>query len=182
MEEEKLGKLLNKLAERTAGPVRPGLAEDIKDRIPHRLMPHRGGMDTINIIIDLRISKLAAAAVIIITMILLANFFGGRYSTGDGIYQDSKLLIRYCLRSAGVDRSGVLADTSKFYEYLVSEGEDVVYYGDSIDLEDSNAVLMQWKLSDDKYRVIFSDLRAKTVGSEELIKLQAQMLQKKTKK
>ena len=56
-----------------------------------------------------------------------------------------------------------------------------MFYGDSIDTEDSNAVLMQWKLSDGEYGVMFGDLRTKTVGAEELIKLQARMLQKKKK-
>ncbi len=183
MEEEKLGKLLSELAERTAEPVRPGLAEEIKHHIPQKLAPHRVGMDTINIIIDLRISKLAAAAVIIITMILFGSFFGGRGSTSDGgIYQNSKLLIEYCLSGSSPDRNGVLAGASKLYEHLVRKGEDVVYYGDSIEPGDSNAVLMQWKISDGEYRVIFGDLRTKTVGGEELIKLQARMLQKKMKR
>ena len=69
MREEKLEKLLNELADATAEQPRPGLAEDIRRRIPQQLSPHRGRMDTINIIIDLRISRLAAAAAIIITMI-----------------------------------------------------------------------------------------------------------------
>lgn len=181
MKEEKLEKLLNELADKTAEPVRPGLAEDIKHRIPHRLMPRRGGMDTVNIIIDLRISKLTAAAVIIITMVLCANFLGGQDSTGNGIYQDGKMLLKYFLQGEAAGRGEVLADMSELYEYLVHQGKDVVFYGDSIDLEDSNAVLMQWKLSDGRYRVTFSDLRAKTVSAEELIKLQAQMLQGKTK-
>jgi len=56
-----------------------------------------------------------------------------------------------------------------------------VYYGDVIDPADGNAVLMQWKLSDGSYRVIFADLREETISAEELIKLQAQMLQKKAK-
>ena len=180
MEEEKLGKLLSELAERTAEPVRPGLAEDIKRQVPHKIVPHRGGMDTVNIIIDLRINKLAAAAVIIITMILLANFFGGQNLTGDGIYQDSKLLIKYCLGGRDAGRSSVLAGRSK-YEYLVHQGKDVVYYGDSIDPEDGDAVLVQWRLSDGRYRVILGDLRVRTVSAGELIKLQARMLQKKAK-
>ena len=179
MREEKLKKLLNELAERTAEPVHPGLAEDIKRQIPHSLQRRRG-MNTINIMIDLRISKLAAAAAIIITVILCASFLGGRDSIGDGIYQDSKLLVKYCLGGESASRGDVLAGMSKFYEYLVHQGRDVVYYGDSIDPEDNNAVLMQWKLSDGKYKVIFGDLRAKIVSAEELIKLQARMLQRKT--
>ena len=56
-----------------------------------------------------------------------------------------------------------------------------MYYGDSIDPEDGDAVLVQWKLSDGRYRVILGDFRVRTVSAEELIKLQAQMLQKKAK-
>ena len=181
MKEEKLKKLLNELTETTAEPVSPHLAEDIKHQIPQQLCPHRSGMDAINIMIDLRISKLAAAAVIIITMILSASFLGGRDSTGDSIYQNSKLLIKYCLAGESAGRSDLLANMSKCYEFLVHQGKDVEYYGDSIDPDDSNAVLMQWKLSDGKYSVIFGDLRIKTVSAEQLIKLQARMLQKKAK-
>jgi hypothetical protein len=178
--EEKLEKLLNELADATAEPVHPHLAEDIKHQIPQQLSPHRGGLDTVNIIVDLRISKLAAAAAIIITMILWANLLRSRSSADEGIYQDGKLWIKYCLGSIGADRSNVLTAKSR-YEHLAQMGKDIVYYGDSIDPQDSNAVLIQWKLSDGQYKVVFGDLREETVGAEELIKLQARMLQKKAK-
>jgi len=179
MNEEKLEKLLNELADVTE-PVPPHLAEKIKHQIPQQLSPHRGGLDTVNIIIDLRISKLAAAAAIIVTMILCANFLGGRSPAGDGIYQGGKLLIKYCLGGIGADRSNVLIAKSR-YEYLAQRVKDVVYYGDSVDPQDSNVVLIQWKLSDGEYRVVFGDLREKTVSAEELIRLQAQMLQKRAR-
>ncbi len=179
MREENLKKLLNELADATAEAVPPHLAEDIKHQIPQQLSPHRGGVDTVNVIIDLKISKLAAAAAIIITMILCANFFGGRSQAGDGIYQNGKLLVKYCLGDIDGSRSDLSAAKSR-YEYLAQRVEDVVYYGDSIDPEDSNAVLIQWKLSDGEYRVVFGDLREKTVSAEELIKLQARMLQKRS--
>ena len=180
MNEEKLEKLLNELADATAEPVPPYLAENIKHQIPQQLSPHRGGLDTVNIIIDLRISKLAAAAAIIVTMILFANFFGGQSPADGGIYQNGKLLIKYCLGGISADRSNVLTAKSR-YEYLAQRVKDVVYYGDSIDPQDSNVVLMQWKLSDGRYRVVFGDLREETVSAEELIRLQARMLQKKAK-
>jgi len=174
MKEEKLGKLLNELADRIPKAVRPGLAEDIKSRIPQDIKPHRVGLDTINIIIDLRISKLAAAAVIIITLVLLAGLLSGSDSTDGGIYQDGKLLIRHFLAGGIIDRAEPLAKT-------IQQSKKVVYYGDCIDPDDSNAVLMQWKISNNEYRVIFADGRAKTVNAEELIKLQARMLQNSTK-
>jgi hypothetical protein len=181
MKEEKLEKLLNELADATVEPVHPHLAEEIKHQIPQQLLPHRGGLDTVNIIIDLRISKLAAAAAIIVTMILFANFFGGQGPADGGLYKNGKLLLKYCLGDIGTDRGDVIATAKSRYEYLVQIGKDVVYYGDSIDPQDNNAVLIQWKLPDGDYKVVFGDLREETVSADELIKLQARMLQKKAK-
>ena len=180
MEEEKLKKLFSELAEKTTESVRPGLAEDIKGQIPHRLMPHRKGLDTINIIIDLRISKLTAAAAIIITTIFCANFLGGRASTGGGIFNDGVLMMRYFMTGDSVSENDVSAAKLK-YEQLVSQGKEAVYYGEVIVRQDSNSVVMHWKVSGGEYRVMFGDTREKTVSSEELIKLQAAMLQKKRK-
>ena len=179
MKEDEFAKLLNELPDGSAEPVRPSLAEDIKHHIPQHLSPHRGRMDTVNIIIDLRISKLAAAAVIITIMVLCANFFGTRKSTSEGLYQDSKMLVKY-LFSTSTWKSDMLLVRSR-YEYLVRKGKEAAYYGDSITPQDNDAVLMHWKLSDNKYRVTFADLREETVTADELIKIQARMLQKKIK-
>lgn len=177
--QDKLKKSLNELAERTAEQTRPRLAEDIKRRIPHRLVRHRGGLDTINIIIDLRVNKLTAAAVIIIAMILLAHFFSSRDTPGDSIFRDSKMLVKYIL-GARVGGSDLLAVRSR-YDSLVEKGEQAVYYGDKADLKDSNAVLVQWKLSDGRYKIISGDLQEKTLSADELIKLQADMLKNRIK-
>jgi len=170
--------LFNKFTEMTGEFVRQSLADDIKQHIPGRLA-HRG-LDTINIIIDLRISKLTAAAVIIITMILLANFFGGVNLAQEWLYKDNRLLVNYLFKG---DRftsdENVTAGFLKYYQDLERQGKEVVYYGDSIDLADSNNIIIQWKLSDGNYRVIYSDLRIETVSGDKLIKLQARMLQKK---
>ncbi len=171
MRQEKLERLLNELAQTTAEPVSAGLAEDIKRHIPDRLVHHRAGMDTISIIIDLRIGKLAAAAVIIITLVLCANFLGGRDTTGTGILQDGKLMVKYFLGGVGAVRSDLFTYRSQ---------KDIVYYGSS-DPQDSNAVLMHRKLSDGGYQVIFGDMRTKIVTADELVELQARMLQKKVK-
>ncbi|MFA5252506.1 MAG: hypothetical protein WC454_07975 [Phycisphaerae bacterium] len=181
MNKEKLEKLLNELAGATAEPVQPYLAEHIKNQIPQQLSAHKGGIDTVNIIIDLRISKLAAAAAIILTMILFANFFGGRSQENAGMYQNGKLLLKYCFGGIDTDRNKVLTTAKSKYEYLAQLGKDVVYYGDSFDPRDSDAILVQWKLSDSEYKVLFGDLRERTVSAEELIRLQGRMLQKKGK-
>jgi len=177
MGKEELKELLNKLPDAMTEPVRPGLGEDIKRQIPHRLSPHRVGMDTINIIIDFRINKLAAAAAIIITIIFCATFLGGRDSTGGSVLQDSMLLIKYW---GAADTSNISAGRSK-YEHLLQRGEDVVWYGDRLNPKDSGAVLMQRNLADGKYEVTFVDGREKQVTAEDLITLLSEMLQKKTK-
>ncbi|OHB54631.1 MAG: hypothetical protein A2173_06120 [Planctomycetes bacterium RBG_13_44_8b] len=177
MEEKQLEKALNELAKVTAEPVRPGLSEDIKQQIPHNLNPHRRGMDTINIIIDLRINKLAAAAIIIATMILLANLFGWRDSYGNSIYQDSKILVAYLLR--GKAEKSTLSTVKARYEYLLEKGEKAVFYGDKANFTNDNEVLLQWKLPDGNYTIITSDLKEKTVSPEELIELLSRMLQDK---
>ncbi|MDD5326790.1 MAG: hypothetical protein PHY02_03130 [Phycisphaerae bacterium] len=176
MSEERIEKLFDELAQATTESVPSHLVDEIKNQIPQRLTPHRGGIDTVNIIIDLRISKLAAAAAIIITMILFANFFGGRSQDGDELLQSGKLLMRYCLGDIDAGKGNISAARTR-YEYLAQKGEDVVYYGDKVNPQDSNAVLIQWKLPDGRYKVVFGDLREETVNAEELIKLQAQMLQ-----
>jgi hypothetical protein len=173
MEKEKLEKLLNELSGRMVEQVPPGLAEDIKRQIPQQLHVHRRGMDTISIIIDLRISRLAAAAAIIITIIFCANFFGLRDSTGGEMIE----AVEYSLAGEKVSRGELLADMAVMHDGLLKEGKDVVYYGDSIDPKDRFAVLMHWKLPNGKYKVIFSDLRMMTVSSDVLIVLQAHMLQ-----
>jgi len=177
MKEEKLQELLNELSQRVTEPVNPDLCEHIKQQIPHRLARHKIGWDTVNIIIDLRMSKSVAAAAIIITMILLVNLFGGRDSTGGNLFQDGMLLIKYW---GGAGKSDISSSRTK-YEHLLHRGEEVTWYGDSIDPEDSNAVLMQHKLADGSYVVMFADGHEKEVSSEELIKLLTRILLKKAK-
>jgi len=177
MGKEELKELLNKLPDVMTEPVPHGLGEEIKRQIPQKLSPHRGGINTINIIIDFRINKLAAAAAIIITIIFCATFLGGRDSTGGGVLQDSMLLIKYW---GGTGANDVSAGRVR-YEHLLQRGEDVVWYGDRLDPKDSGAVMMQRKLPDGKYEVMFVDGREKQVNSEELIQLLTRMLQKKAK-
>jgi len=178
MRDEKLKELLSKLADSTAEPVRQGLDEDIRHQIPQRLIRHRVTWDSFNILIDLRISKWAAAAIIIITIFLWAHFLAGWGATPDEIYQDSKLLIKYGLSGENACRGDMLAGLKSFYEDLTKQGRDVTFYGESADPDDRNAVLMHWKLSNGRYRIIFNDLSARTVSPAALIRLQSRMLKK----
>ncbi len=177
MGKERLHELLNQLAGATTEQARPALAERIKDQIPQRLVPHRGGMDTINIIIHLKVNKPTAAAAVIITVLLCASFFGGRTPIGDNIYHDGKILLEYVL-GADVNKASLSTGLSKFYRHLVDQGRDVAYYPDNLDSDHANTIVMHWKLSADKYGVLFSDLRTRVVSAETLIRLQAHMLQR----
>ena len=177
MKEEQINELLNELGRRVTEPVRTGLGEEIKQRIPHRLSRHKIGWDTVNIIIDLRLSKSVAAAVLIVTMILLLNLFGGRDSTGGGIIKDSMLLIKYW---GGAGEDNISISRSR-YEHLLSRGENVIWYGNSVEIKDVNAVLMQHKLPDGKYELTFVDGHVEQVNSEQLVNLLTRTLEKRTK-
>lgn len=166
--DENLKKMLGELAEQTTERAPVGVSQEIKAHIPQSLHAHRRGMDTINIVIDLRVGKLAAAAAIIVTMILLANYHG--------LYSDGRTLAKYLF--GPTSQSDILTGKVR-YDHLTKQGINVVRY--DIDTADSNSVLMHWKTSDGKYRVVFGDLREEQVTAQQLIELQARMLQKQGK-
>jgi hypothetical protein len=55
-----------------------------------------------------------------------------------------------------------------FYAKLTHDGNDPAYYGKDVTAGDANAVLMNWKISDGTYRVIYGDLSAENVTAEKL--------------
>jgi len=175
---EEIENLLAKLTDATAEAVRPGLAGDIKQQIPPRLALHKSGTNTINIMVDLRVSKFAAAAVIIIAMALMAHFFGNGDFSGN-MYQDGRAIVKHFF-GGDAEEANLWSAVSEFYGHLSSKGMNAVFYDGSIGQKE--AVLMYWRLADGDYKVIFGDLSAKTVNAEELISLQSQMLQKYRKK
>jgi len=59
-----------------------------------------------------------------------------------------------------------------FYKTLVDENKDPAYYGESVGPDDTDKVLMRWKISDDEYRAILGDLTIKNVPTEELAELE----------
>jgi hypothetical protein len=177
MEQERIEKLLSELSERTAEPVSPGLADEIKGRIPDSLTQHKGGLNTFRIIIDLRIGRLAAAAAIIITVLLSMTLLGGRNHSGSSLFQDTGDLVRYII---GVDKGKMasLASIEKTNQVFSQQGREVFFYGDTTGSPEPNSLLVHWKLEDGRYRVVFSNFRTEIVTSSELIRLQADMLKK----
>jgi len=65
-----------------------------------------------------------------------------------------------------------------FYVKLIQENKDPAYYGDRVNVDDVDAVLMRWKVSDGIYRVIFGDLTTENVTSEKLAELEASFPEK----
>jgi outer membrane lipoprotein-sorting protein len=63
-----------------------------------------------------------------------------------------------------------------FYMTLVQDKKEPIYYGQSVGPDNIDAILMQWKVSDNEYRVIFGDLSALDVSAEELAQLEKSSL------
>lgn len=179
---QRIEDLLKALAHHGIERARPGLAQEIKDRIPPRLVPHR--MDKIIVIAGLRISRFAAAAAILLTLLVTGSFLGGRSAIGKQMYEDSKLLLQYTFNGENACRSRIVESLMRFRDDMAAQGREVVYYGDRGTDPSSNryAILMYWKLSDGKYGVVLSDLSTRTVSSEALIRLQTHMLRESAEK
>jgi outer membrane lipoprotein-sorting protein len=63
-----------------------------------------------------------------------------------------------------------------FYMMLVQDKKEPVYYGRSVGPDDSEAVLLRWKVAEGRYRVIFGDLSALDVSADELAELEKSSL------
>jgi len=59
-----------------------------------------------------------------------------------------------------------------FYVRLVQDKKDPAYYGKTVTPKDASKVLLRWKLSENKYRLIFGDLHTETVSPERLAELE----------
>ncbi len=67
-----------------------------------------------------------------------------------------------------------------FFDKLRNDKKDPQYYGKIVTQENSDAVLVRWKLEDDQYRVVFGDLQVTTVSAEQLKTLEATHLNTNT--
>jgi len=178
MRDERLKELLTKLADFTAEPVRQDLDEDIRHQIPYRLVRHKVNWHTFRIMIDLRLSRSVAAAVIIISISLWATFLGAWSTSPNQVIEDGRLLMKYGWDGEKAGRGEVLKSLEDFCEHLAEQGEKVTYYGKIAEPDDDYAVLMHWKLPDGNHRVIFNDLTTMVVSPDTLIRLQTYMLKK----
>jgi outer membrane lipoprotein-sorting protein len=59
-----------------------------------------------------------------------------------------------------------------FFDKLAREKKDPVYYGDTVTVNDPDKVLVRWKMSKDRYRVVYGSLKTETVTVEKLAELE----------
>ncbi len=178
MKQDHIIQLLDELAEATQENPRADLGSQIKDHIPGRLIRHRVNWNTVNVVVDFRMSRSIAAAAILVAILLLSGLFHLGNGSGTSVYQDSKLLLRYGFGGESAARSDLIESLKNFYDDLVRQGRDVTFYGESADPEDRHAILMHWKMPNGEYRVVYNDLSARTISAAALVRLQSRMIQK----
>jgi len=65
-----------------------------------------------------------------------------------------------------------------YHDKLVRERKDVVYYGNTVTSQESNIILIRWKIGKDKYRVVSGNLTVKSVTKQELAELEKDLKKK----
>ena len=72
-----------------------------------------------------------------------------------------------------------LLATGRFFGDLFLEYGDVAYHGKVVTANDLELPLLRWKISDDEYRVLFSDLRIENISAADLAELEADLKESK---
>jgi hypothetical protein len=166
----RLENLLLELARRTGEAAPAGLGERIKHHIPIKHISGGWG-NGINIMVHLKISRMAAVAAIILSLIVFGSLFSSKSWSEAEWVQDVRSTIRDALGTGGAK-----VDLAKMYQDLANSGVEVVYFERNANSLDPTLVLMYWKLPEGDYRVVFSNGRVIRAGPEMLIGLQAQMI------
>ncbi|MHB9068916.1 MAG: hypothetical protein ACYC54_00970 [Sedimentisphaerales bacterium] len=63
-----------------------------------------------------------------------------------------------------------------YYDKLVKQKMEPVYYGNGLTVENGDRILMRWKISDNQYRVIYGNLTAGNISSGQLAELETSLL------
>jgi hypothetical protein len=61
---------------------------------------------------------------------------------------------------------------STFYGDLIADDRAVVWLGGDVRPGDGRRVLWRWREAEDRYRVVFGDLRTETVDGQRLLELE----------
>jgi hypothetical protein len=165
----RLEDLLLELGRRTGEAAPAGLGERIRHHIPVR---HTSGWGNgINIIVHLKISRMAAVAAIVLSLIVFGSLFSSKSWLETEWVQDIRSTLRDTLGTGGAK-----VDLAKMYQDLSNSGVEVVYFERNANSLDPTLVLMYWRLPEGDYRVVFSNGRVTRATPEMLIGLQAQMI------
>jgi len=107
---------------------------------------------------------------------LFAQMSGGKYPSSMSMMTIVKEGGQYATDKHAEPNQRDMMDiggAAMFYAMLVKEKKDPAYYGDKVVAKDADAILMRWKISDNEYRVIYGDLTAENVSTEQLAELEA---------
>ncbi len=173
--ERKTEELLEDMARHISEPVPHDLGERIKVRIPPVLTQCQGAKGPVNIIVHLRISRLAAAAAIVITMMICGLIYRSHSQDTEGLYDDLKTLVTF-LPNRGEPTEQVMAGFQNFSLSLQEKGKDVVFFGNVIDKPSADTLLMYWQMDNGDYRVVYGDFCVSQLNTTELIEAQSRML------
>jgi outer membrane lipoprotein-sorting protein len=80
--------------------------------------------------------------------------------------------IRSAIMKKSMEIMQPLQSPGWFYQKLVTDKNEPVYYGQTVTPDDADAVLLRWKISDNEYRIIFGDLSVGSATAEELANLE----------
>jgi len=163
---------LKELSRCVAEPIPPNLGDKIRRNIPARLH-HRWGKDAVNIIIHFRISRFTAGIAILLTLVICWIIFDN--SKGDTpLYRE--LIALDWLPGEDADYTAVRSAVKTRYRWLIDQGYEAEYFGDIVNFENADDMILYWRIDDEHYRVIFANLKPRMVTARELIHLQTSML------
>lgn len=175
MQNSDIEKMLKDLAVKTSVKAPEGLSDRIKAQIPSELKEYKGKFDTVRIIVDLKVGRLAAA-VIIILMVIFCTTIYDRAEYGNAFIKDTKFVFGY------LTGSGVPSATENLKEVesgIFSMGGREVFYCGGDKSGGDDAILMHWEIADGQHRVVFADQSVKVVSGDELIQLLSKALLEK---
>jgi hypothetical protein len=116
-------------------------------------------------------------------MRMAAKWTGGKYPSSismvSGMQEVSEAWKQYRDPNAGQPSKEDMQDLMKvqmaymFYAELIKADKDPCYYGAVVTALDTDAVLLRYKIDDANYRVVYGDLTAENVSTEQLAELEA---------
>jgi hypothetical protein len=131
----------------------------------------------------IEVGRLESGEQLVEGLAYFAELSGGRYpaklTVGDILSEVGTIYKRLTADGAAAvqiadDQIVNLKLGANYLGRLGAEGKELVYYGETITPADAGKVLVRWKLDDERYRVIFGDLRIEDVSSDRLAELEAQ--------